>query len=92
MNVRTFNSRFGKVLPPSRNRFKVTSTPECPRMALCCEDMMAYSASEIATCATATANTAVSVSIKVSVSSGQLVETTCQATVGVPLDLLPRIP
>ena len=31
---------------------------------------MAYSASEIATCATATANTAVSVSIEVSVSSG----------------------
>jgi hypothetical protein len=32
--------------------------------------MMAYSASEIVTCATATANTAVSVSVEVSVSSG----------------------
>ena len=53
---------------------------------------MAYSASEIATCATATADTAVSVSIEVSFLLGwRPVETTCQASVGVPPDLLPRI-
>ena len=58
---------------------RVISTPACPRVPLCCEDIMAYSASKIATCATATANTAVSVSVK------------SQATIGVPSDLLPRI-
>jgi len=92
MKVRTFSSRFGRLYPPSRNRFRVTSTPVCSLFALCWDARMAYSWSEIATCATATDNIVVSVSSEVSVSSGlKQVETTCQAPVGVPTDPLPRI-